>query len=61
MRANGTDQLQPWWQRRRGEPPPITPLDARLITLSPQRWFATANGTTPVFVDITLRNGNGQC
>ncbi len=33
--------------------------DAPILTLSPRRWFAPANGTTRVYFDITLRDGNG--
>jgi hypothetical protein len=39
---------------------PAFPLsDAPILTLSPRRWFAPANGTTRVYFDITLRDGNG--
>ena len=39
---------------------PALPLsDAPILTLSPRRWFAPANGTTRVYFDITLRDGNG--
>jgi hypothetical protein len=33
--------------------------DAPILTLTPRRWFAPANGTTKVYFDITLRDGNG--
>jgi hypothetical protein len=39
--------------------PVIAPPDARLLTLTPARWFAPGNGTSPVNVKITLRDGNG--
>ena len=29
------------------------------LTLTPRRWFAPADGTTRVYFDITLRDGNG--
>jgi len=33
--------------------------DAPILTLTPRRWFAPANGTTKVYFDITLRDANG--
>jgi hypothetical protein len=33
--------------------------DAPNLTLTPQRWFAPADGLTKVYFDITLRDGNG--
>ncbi|MDQ3249110.1 MAG: Ig-like domain-containing protein, partial [Chloroflexota bacterium] len=33
--------------------------DAPILTLTPRRWFAPADGTTKVYFDITLRDGNG--
>jgi hypothetical protein len=29
------------------------------LTLTPERWFAPANGATRIYFDITLRDGNG--
>jgi hypothetical protein len=40
---------------------PAFPLsDAPILTLSPRRWFAPANGMTRVYFDITLRDGDGK-
>ncbi|MBP6440628.1 MAG: Ig-like domain-containing protein [Caldilineaceae bacterium] len=36
---------------------PLT--DAPMLTLTPRRWFAPANGTIKVYFDITLRDANG--
>ena len=33
--------------------------DAPILTLTPRRWFAPADGTTKVYFDITLRDANG--
>jgi hypothetical protein len=33
--------------------------DAPILTLTPRRWFAPANGITKIYFDITLRDGNG--
>ncbi|MFN8597730.1 MAG: hypothetical protein U0559_16295 [Anaerolineae bacterium] len=33
--------------------------DAPQLTLTPRRWYAPADGTTKVYFDITLRDGNG--
>ena len=34
--------------------------DAPILTLTPRRWFAPADGLTRVYFDITLRDGNGS-
>lgn len=38
---------------------PFPLSDAPILTLTPRRWFAPADGTTKVYFDITLRDGNG--
>jgi hypothetical protein len=40
-------------------PGPLAPSDARMISLEPQRWFAPADDITRIWVEITLRDGNG--
>jgi len=42
------------------EPGPLAPSEARILTMRPQRWFAPADGITRIYVEITLRDGNGQ-
>jgi hypothetical protein len=37
----------------------VGPSDARILTLSPRRWFAPADDATRVYFDIVLRDGNG--
>jgi hypothetical protein len=38
---------------------PIALSSAPMLSLTPQRWFAPADGLTRVYFDITLRDGNG--
>ena len=38
---------------------PFPLSDAPILTLTPRRWVAPANGTTRIYFDITLRDGNG--
>lgn len=40
-------------------PPIVAPTEARILSLSPRRWFAPADGATRVYFDLTLRDGNG--
>lgn len=42
------------------DPGPVAPGDARLLSLTPERWFAPADGLSRVVVRITLRDGTGQ-
>jgi len=42
------------------KPAPLAPTDARIITLTPRRWFSPADGVTRLYVDLTLHDGNGQ-
>jgi hypothetical protein len=42
------------------DPGPIAPADVRLLSITPQRWFAPADNTTRIFVTITLTDGNGR-
>ena len=39
------------------EPFPLS--DAPILILTPRRWFAPANGTTRVYFDILMKDGNG--
>lgn len=41
-------------------PPALAPSEVRLLTLTPERWFAPADDTTRVFVSITARDGDGS-
>jgi hypothetical protein len=41
-------------------PPYIAPNDARILTLTPRRWFAPADDVTRIYFDIVLRDGNGS-
>lgn len=40
-------------------PSPLTPSAVRLLTLTPERWFAPADGLTRVYVTISARDGDG--
>jgi len=42
------------------DPGPVAPGDARLLAITPRRWFAPADGLTRVWVAITLRDGAGN-
>jgi hypothetical protein len=37
----------------------LAPSDARILTITPRRWFAPADNFTRVWVTMTLRDGNG--
>jgi hypothetical protein len=41
------------------EPAPVTPSQADILAIAPQRWFAPADGVTRIWVKITLRDGTG--
>lgn len=38
---------------------PFPLSSAPILTLTPRRWFAPADGVTKIYFDITLRDGNG--
>lgn len=38
---------------------PFPLSDAPILTLTPRRWFAPADGTTKIYFDIFLKDGNG--
>lgn len=37
----------------------VAPSDARILSLSPRRWFAPADDATRIYFDIVLRDGHG--
>jgi hypothetical protein len=51
--------FQPFLKAVDEEPGPIAPADTLILTLTPERWFAPANGVARIRVTITLRNGEG--
>ncbi|CAG0927951.1 hypothetical protein TFLX_00721 [Thermoflexales bacterium] len=38
----------------------VAPSEARILTLTPRRWFAPADDVTRVYFDIVLRDGHGN-
>lgn len=42
------------------KPAPLLPGEARIITISPRRWFVPADGLTRAFVQMSLHDGNGK-
>jgi hypothetical protein len=40
-------------------PPALVLSEARVLTLTPRRWFAPADGQSRVYFDLVLRDGNG--
>ena len=40
-------------------PSPFPLSSAPILTVTPRRWFAPADGTTRIYFDITVRDGNG--
>ncbi len=41
-------------------PDPLSERDLGFLTLTPQRWFAPADGTNQVYIEITVRDGAAQ-
>jgi Bacterial Ig-like domain (group 1) len=41
------------------DPGPLSPGDARILTVEPRRWFTPADDVTRLWLDITLRDGSG--
>ncbi len=42
------------------DPGPIALADVRTLSITPQRWFAPADGSTRIFVTISLKDGEGR-
>ena len=59
-RVEGLVRYGPWLRSAEERPDPLKPLDIPLITLSPQRWYAPADGQTRVWVDVTLLDPMGN-
>ncbi len=41
-------------------PDPLSPSEARILSLAPQRWFVPADGVIRAWVTVGLKDGNGQ-
>ena len=59
-RLEGLVRFGPWLSSAEQRPDPLAPLEIPLITLSPQRWYAPADGQTRVWVDISLLDPRGH-
>ncbi|RIK42529.1 MAG: hypothetical protein DCC55_08470 [Chloroflexi bacterium] len=59
-RASVNVAFSPFLTSPDADPGPVAPGDARLLALTPERWFAPADGLSRVVVKITLRDGTGQ-
>lgn len=59
-RLEGLVRFGPWLSSADQRPDPLAPLEIPLITLSPQRWYAPADGQTRVWVDVTLLDPRGH-
>ena len=55
----GDVAFQPFLTSADGNPGPIAPSEARILTLTPTNWFVPANGITKAWIKIVLRDGNG--
>jgi hypothetical protein len=52
--------FRPYLTSPNQDPGPLAPADARILSLTPQRWFAPADDVTRIWVKITLRDGTGR-
>jgi hypothetical protein len=59
-RASANIAFRPFLTSATAELPLIPSSEAILVTITPRRWFAPANGRTRVYVTITVQNGAGQ-
>ena len=59
-RVSASVAFRPFVTSTTAEPPLVPASEAVLVTISPRRWFAPANGRTRVYVTITVQNGAGQ-
>ena len=51
--------FRPFLTSADAESGPVAPSEARIISMTPRRWFAPADGTSRIWFDLTLRDGNG--
>jgi hypothetical protein len=59
-RLQGLVRFGPWLTSAEQRPDPLAPLEIPLVTLSPQRWYAPADGKTRVWVDVSLLDPRGH-
>jgi hypothetical protein len=58
--VNGHVAFRPFLTSADANPGPLAPGEARILSVTPRRWFAPADGSTPMHVTMTLRDGNGR-
>jgi hypothetical protein len=51
--------FRPFLATPNADPGRLAPGDARILTVTPRRWFAPADDATRLWLDITLRDGSG--
>ncbi|RME40639.1 MAG: hypothetical protein D6796_16945, partial [Caldilineae bacterium] len=59
-RVGGNVFYKPFLTSPDADPGPLSPADARILRLTPLRWFIPADGVSRAWVLITLLDGNGQ-
>ena len=52
--------FQPFLTKADQEPGPLAPSDMRFLSVTPQQWYAAADGHSRVYVTIVLRDGSGN-
>jgi hypothetical protein len=58
--VSGHVAVRPFLVSEDDVPGPVAAGDARILALTPQRWFVPADGVTALHVTITLRDGRGR-
>jgi len=58
-RVSGGVAFQPVLTNTQQEPPVLAANAARILTMTPNRWFAPADNLTRIRLTLTLRDGNG--
>jgi hypothetical protein len=56
----GLVRTAPWLTAADAKADPLTPAPFPVITMSPERWYAPADGQTRIWVDLTLRDPQGR-
>ncbi len=58
-RASTGVAFRPFLASPTADPGPVAPSDTRILTITPWRWFAPADGISRLWVTMTLRTGDG--
>lgn len=53
-------EFRPFLRQETSDPGLESPSSARILEMSPRRWYAPPDGVSRVYVDVTLRDGTGQ-